>query len=58
VTVPAQGSNDAWRVITEPISYQLTTDQGTIVQVNGTLIVGTDLGNIKRDGRPAGRRRS
>jgi len=46
VTVPAQGSNDAWRVITEPISYQLTTDQGTIVQVNGTLIVGTDLGNI------------
>ena len=46
VTVPAQGSNDAWRVITEPISYQLTTDQGTIVQVNGTLIVATDLGNI------------
>ena len=46
MTVPAQGSNDAWRVITEPISYQLTTDQGTIVQVNGTLIVATDLGNI------------
>ena len=32
-------------MITEPVSYQLTTDQGT-VQVNGTLIVGTDLGNI------------
>ena len=45
VTVQAQGSNDAWRVITEPVSYQLATDQGT-VQVNGTLIVGTDLGNI------------
>ena len=45
VTVHAQGSNDTWRVITEPVSYQLTTDQGT-VQVNGTLIIGTDLGNI------------
>jgi len=46
VTVRAEGSDDAWRVITEPVSYQLTTDQGTIVQVNGTLIVGTDLGNV------------
>jgi two-component system, OmpR family, sensor kinase len=46
VTVQAQGSDDAWRVITGPVSYQLTTDQGTTVQVNGTLIVGTDLGNI------------
>jgi len=45
VTVQAQGSNEAWRVITEPVSYQLVTDQGT-VQVNGTLIVGTDLGNV------------
>ena len=45
VTVPAQGSNDTWRVITEPVSYQVATDQGT-VQVNGTLIVGTDLGNV------------
>jgi two-component system, OmpR family, sensor kinase len=46
VTVQAQGSDDAWRVIAGPVSYQLTTDQGTTVQVNGTLIVGTDLGNI------------
>ena len=45
VTVHAQDSNDAWRVIAEPVSYQLATDQGT-VQVNGTLIVGTDLGNV------------
>ena len=45
VTVHAAGSNDTWRVITEPVSYQLTTDQGT-VQVNGTLIIGTDLGNV------------
>ena len=29
VTVQAQGSDDAWRVIAEPVSYQLTTDQGT-----------------------------
>ena len=46
VTVHAQGSDDTWRVITEPVSYQLTTDQGTTVQVSGTLIVGTDLGNV------------
>jgi len=45
VTVRAEGSNDTWRVITEPVSYQLATDQGT-VQVNGTLVLGTDLGNI------------
>src|SRR5207244_7995068 len=29
----------------EPVSYQVATDQGT-VQVNGTLVLGTDLGNI------------
>ena len=46
VTVQAQSSDDAWRVIAGPVSYQLTTDQGTTVQVNGTLIVGTDLGNV------------
>ncbi len=45
VTVRAQDSDDTWRVITEPVSYQLTTDQGN-VQVNGTLIIGTDLGNV------------
>jgi two-component system OmpR family sensor kinase len=45
VTVHGQGSNDSWRVITEPVSYQVTTDTGT-VQVNGTLIIGTDLGNV------------
>ena len=45
MTVHAQSGDDTWRVITEPVSYQLTTDQGT-QQVNGTLIIGTDLGNI------------
>ena len=35
VTVPAQGSNDAWRVITEPISYQLTTDQAPSCRSTG-----------------------
>ena len=42
VTVPAQSGSDTWRVITEPVSYQLPT--GT--QVSGTLIVGADLGNV------------
>jgi two-component system OmpR family sensor kinase len=45
VTVHAQSGNDTWRVITTPISYQLDTATGT-QQVNGTLIVGADLGNI------------
>jgi two-component system OmpR family sensor kinase len=45
ITVHAQSGDDTWRVITEPISYQLNTAAGT-QQVNGTLIVGTDLGNI------------
>jgi two-component system OmpR family sensor kinase len=45
VTVHAQSGDDTWRVITTPISYQLNTAAGT-QQVNGTLIVGTDLGNI------------
>ena len=45
VTVHAQSGDDTWRVITTPISYQLNTAAGT-QQVNGTLIVGTDLGNL------------
>ena len=46
VTVPAQSGNDTWRVITEPISYQVTTSSGSTKQVAGTLIVGVDLGDI------------
>ena len=54
VTVHAQSGNDTWRVITQPVSYNLTTNEGT-QQVNGTLIVGTDLGNINATiGRLAG----
>jgi two-component system OmpR family sensor kinase len=45
VTVPAQSGSDIWRVKTGPISYQLPTSTG-FQQVNGTLIVGADLGNI------------
>jgi two-component system OmpR family sensor kinase len=47
LTVPAQSGSDTWRVKTGPISYQLPTGTGTgFEQVNGTLIVGADLGNI------------
>jgi two-component system OmpR family sensor kinase len=46
VTVPAQSGSDTWRVITEPITYQVTTAPGSTQQVTGTLIVGVDLGNI------------
>jgi two-component system, OmpR family, sensor kinase len=44
-TVPAQSGHDTWRVITGPVSYQLTTASGT-QEVNGTLVIGIDLGNI------------
>src|SRR5262249_32642859 len=46
MTVPAQSGPDTWRVIVEPVSYQLQTSTGSIDQVTGTLIVGADLGNI------------
>jgi two-component system, OmpR family, sensor kinase len=46
VTVPAQSGSDTWRVIVEPITYVLPTTTGQIEQVNGTLVVGADLGNI------------
>ena len=45
MTVSAQSGNNTWRVITEPISYQVTTTTGT-EQVTGTLIVGVNLGDI------------
>jgi two-component system, OmpR family, sensor kinase len=46
VTVPAQSGPDTWRVIAQPISYLLPTSTGGTEQVNGTLVVGADLGNI------------
>jgi two-component system, OmpR family, sensor kinase len=46
LTVAAQSGPDTWRVIVEPVSYQIPTDTGGTQQVTGTLIVGTDLGNI------------
>jgi two-component system OmpR family sensor kinase len=46
MTVRAQSGSDTWRVIVEPISYVLPTSTGQIEQVNGTLVVGADLGNI------------
>jgi two-component system, OmpR family, sensor kinase len=46
VTVPAQSGPDTWRIIAQPISYPLLTTTGGTEQVNGTLVVGADLGNI------------
>ena len=46
MTVPARSGNNTWRVITEPISYQVTTTTGNTEQVTGTLIVGVNLGDI------------
>jgi two-component system OmpR family sensor kinase len=46
LTVPAQSGDDTWRVITEPIQYQLANGTGGTQQVTGTLIVGADLGNV------------
>ncbi len=46
VTVPARSGSDTWRVIAQPISYLLPTSTGGTQQVNGTLVVGADLGNI------------
>jgi two-component system, OmpR family, sensor kinase len=46
VTVPAQSGSDTWRVITETFTYQAVSSTGSTQQVTGTLIVGTDLGNV------------
>jgi two-component system, OmpR family, sensor kinase len=42
ITVPAQSGNDMWRVIVEPVKYQLPNGE----QVTGTLILGANLGDI------------
>ena len=47
MTVQAQSGSDTWRVITEPVSYPLPTNNtGSTEQVTGTFVVGADLGNI------------
>ena len=46
MTVPAQSGSDTWRVITETFTYQAVSSTGSTQQVTGTLIVGTDLGNV------------
>jgi two-component system, OmpR family, sensor kinase len=46
LTVPAQSGNDSWRVIAEPITFQVPTSTGVPQQETGTLIIGVDLGNI------------
>jgi two-component system, OmpR family, sensor kinase len=47
LTVPAQSGNDTWRVLVEPVSYQVNnTATGGTEQVTGTLIIGANLGNI------------
>jgi two-component system OmpR family sensor kinase len=46
VTVPAQSGSDTWRVIAKTFNYQAVTSTGSTQQVTGTLVVGTDLGNV------------
>jgi len=46
VTVPAQSGSDSWRVIAETYTYQAVSSTGSTQRVTGTLVVGTDLGNI------------
>jgi two-component system OmpR family sensor kinase len=46
VTVPAQSGSDTWRVIAQNFSYQSVSSTGSTQQVTGTLVIGTDLGNI------------
>src|SRR5690242_16051587 len=46
VTVPAQSGSDTWRVIAENYTYQAVSSTGSTQQVTGTLVVGTDLGNV------------
>src|SRR5690242_631708 len=46
VTVPAQSGSDTWRVIAKTSNYQAVSSTGGTQQVTGTLVVGTDLGNV------------
>ena len=46
VTMPAQSGSDTWRVIAQNFSYQSVSSTGSTQQVTGTLVVGTDLGNV------------
>jgi two-component system OmpR family sensor kinase len=46
LTLPAQSGSDTWRVITEPVSYQVTSNSGSTTQVTGVLVVAVDLGDI------------
>ena len=46
VTVPAQSGSDTWRVRSATFTYQAVSSTGSTQQVTGTLVVGTDLGNV------------
>ena len=46
VTVPAQSGSHTWRVIAQNYTYQAVSSTGSVQQVTGTLVVGTDLGNL------------
>jgi two-component system, OmpR family, sensor kinase len=46
VTVPAQSGSDTWRVRAGNYRYQAVSSTGSTQQVTGTLVVGTDLGNV------------
>jgi len=45
-TVSAQSGTDTWRIISGPISFQLTTSTGSTEQATGTLVVAVDLGDV------------
>src|SRR5690242_17626757 len=46
VTVPAQSGGDTWRVRAGNYKYEAVSSTGSTQQVTGTLVVGTDLGNV------------
>jgi two-component system OmpR family sensor kinase len=46
MTVPAQSGSDTWRVISATFPYQAVSSTGSTQQVTGTLVAGTDLGNV------------
>src|SRR5690242_19428363 len=46
VTVPAQSGSDTWRVRAGNYKYEAVSSTGSTQQVTGTLVVGTDLGNV------------
>ena len=49
VTVPALSGGTDWRVITQPVQYNVVQPDGSIVTEAGTLVVGFSLGNLDQN---------